>query len=92
LALNGIQPNDLRDNGPVRHGVALKSGRKIISDVRALSGIELDTTYTAKVVAFLKDQTETLADLNILYWNTFSPQAFNGSLVSDSYQMPGKRS
>jgi 1-aminocyclopropane-1-carboxylate deaminase/D-cysteine desulfhydrase-like pyridoxal-dependent ACC family enzyme len=64
---------DLRDSGRVHYGIALESERNIISEVRSLSGIELDTTYTSKVFKFLKAEANVFRDSNVLYWNTFSP-------------------
>ncbi len=68
---------DLRDNGPVIYGSPLENSESLINQVRALSGIQLDTTYTSKVFSFLKSETDkgSFAGKKVLYWNTFSPAA-----------------
>jgi 1-aminocyclopropane-1-carboxylate deaminase/D-cysteine desulfhydrase-like pyridoxal-dependent ACC family enzyme len=68
---------DLRDIGRIAYGQPLAQSDQLIRDVRVLSGIELDTTYTTKVFTFLRRAAAQgeLAARNVLLWNTFSPAA-----------------
>lgn len=70
---------DLRDPPGARsaYGAPLLEAHRLIREIRASAGITLDTTYTSKVMSFLKHQVGTGAfrRQTVLYWNTFSPAA-----------------
>jgi 1-aminocyclopropane-1-carboxylate deaminase/D-cysteine desulfhydrase-like pyridoxal-dependent ACC family enzyme len=68
---------DLRDHGKVSYANPLEGAEDLIREVKARSGITLDTTYTTKVFSFLKSWTDSgkAQGKSVLYWNTFSPGA-----------------
>lgn len=72
----------------VHYGRPLSDADSLIQEMHLFEGIWLDTTYTTKVIHFLKGwlQTErfSLHQKNILYWHTFSPAAMEISTVSAS--------
>lgn len=74
---------DLRDIGGISYGRPLEGSHQLISDVRALSGIVLDTTYTSKVFTFLRSESSRggFAGKKVLFWNTFSPAALRTPLM-----------
>lgn len=74
LSLSDI---DLRDNGVIQYGSPLQNAGALMSQMRNLSGIHLDTTYTSKVMAYMQMRAAAgaCARKKVLYWNTFSPAA-----------------
>ena len=67
---------NLCDVGGV-YGLPIDGAAALMAEVRAASGLVLDTTYTTKVFSFLKAAAGAghLDDRDVLYWNTFSPKA-----------------
>jgi D-cysteine desulfhydrase len=69
---------DLRDNaGSINYGVAHGEAATLMQTVHEASEITLDTTYTSKVMLFVRNfiATHSVSSKNILYWHTFSPAA-----------------
>jgi D-cysteine desulfhydrase len=66
---------------PLNRGYGYPTGnaQNLISEFYDLEQIHLDTTYTAKVVLFLKEQLlkNEFVGQNVLYWHTYSPIAFD---------------
>ncbi len=75
---------DLQDIGPIAYGRPLERSEQLISSVRSLSGIVLDTTYTSKVFTFLKSEVArgSFVGKNVMLWNTFSPAALQNLSVA----------
>ncbi len=71
---------DLREGERIAYGRPLPQAEEAIKRVRRVSGIELDTTYTTKVFAYLERLAHSgkLEGKDILFWNTFSPAAVRG--------------
>lgn len=66
---------ELVDSGEI-YGVSGESTKEVIQLFRNEEGIQLDTTYTAKVASYLTKQlSEELRSKRVLYWHTFSPKA-----------------
>lgn len=72
---------DLRDVKNLSYGEPIEKADHLIAEVKNLSGVHLDTTYTTKVFSFLNALIESnqYKDQNILYWNTFSPKGQESS-------------
>jgi D-cysteine desulfhydrase len=74
---------DLRDApGPgVRYGAPIEEARELSRLFLETEGLELDTTYTTKVAAFLRGfvRAEENRTARILYWHTFSPAAMRSA-------------
>ena len=81
--LRGLSPRFPQvDFDPSRHliehryvgrGYALPttSGQRAIQNARETSSLTLDTTYTAKVMAGLSDQSRTMKGQVVLFWHTY---------------------
>lgn len=70
---------DLRDHGKIRYGNPNSDANDLIQLLQNTEKINLDTTYTTKVVSGMKEllKSESMKNKNILYWHTYSPSAMN---------------
>lgn len=73
--------DELESVASVHYARPLPHADALISQMFNLEGLTLDTTYTTKVIHFLKNWIQKDAfqthKKNILYWHTFSPTAMN---------------
>ncbi len=61
------------------YGYPTESAQDIINEFYEEEKIILDSTYTSKVILYLKDQllNYEFTEKNILYWHTYSPKAYS---------------
>ena len=73
--------DEARDSLAIHYAKPLAQAEDLILQMQELEQITLDTTYTTKVIHFLKSWIKTdpfqTRRKNILYWHTFSPTAMN---------------
>ena len=74
------------EHGAAGEGYAIPSqaGRQVSSLARALEGLELDLTYTAKAMAALRADAPRLTSRRVLFWNTYDPRPVSTEGVSPS--------
>lgn len=75
---------DLRDPGAkANYGQPLPIAQELIAAARAHADVELDTTYTTKVFAYVQALAgaRMLHGLDVLYWHTYSPAAMRAKIV-----------
>jgi 1-aminocyclopropane-1-carboxylate deaminase/D-cysteine desulfhydrase-like pyridoxal-dependent ACC family enzyme len=63
--------------GNIGYGVPTPGAQEVAREFEEIEGIELDSTYTAKVAAFIKDRLKDgdFRQRRLLYWHTYSPAA-----------------
>lgn len=86
-----ISEVDLRDTGAINYGAPKQDAQTLTDEFITSERIQLDTTYTTKVVSAMASilRDPALKKKNVLYWHTFSPSAM-GEKMDLSLLLPSR--